>query len=497
VATLPRAEAEPLDTGAPSGPLRVLILADESVRRSVEACTAAAGADIRCLEGLDDLPSHLDGLERCVLVVDVGAEGRAALERVRHVAPDVPVVAVVRADDPDLGRLADDFVVRQALHPITTARAIEVAIERQRTRARLYRTQQLELLARLAGNVAHDFNNLLTVIRSGADVLRSADLGTTNHVILESIEDAASRGEGLTRQLLALGRRRPAAPVTVDTVAYLHDRTSLIRRILHPGVELVFDLDEDTASIRIDPARLDHVVFNLVSNASDAMPEGGRLTVSSRTDGGRVALSFADTGEGIAPDDLEHVFLPFFTTKPLDDGSGLGLASVQDIVRRAGGDVRVESDRGRGATFTLDFPAAGPKPVIAGTPRQEAPDGVSENTPRIVIVEDEAPLLKVLARMLRQAGYAVSPCCDLAGAQAAWRSHADTCLVLTDMMLGAGESGLDVVDRIRNDGLDVPVLFMSGHPVTTHRPGTELHLSKPFTQAQLLQLVDRVLRDHA
>ena len=244
---------------------------------------------------------------------------------------------------------------------------------------RLERSHRLESIGRLASGVAHDFNNLLTVISSSAELARHAPQGSAHFVTeLGEIEKAAARGAGLTQQLLAFARRQPQCVVIFDAGERLQQMSSLLERLVGRGITLDVIVHPQPAQVAMDPVRYEQVVLNLVANARDAIPDGGRITVTvgvvqlehprALPDGelcpGRFAsVTVTDTGNGIAPDVLENLFEPFFTTRHDEGGTGLGLATVQGIVRQAGGDVSVESVYGAGSTFTVLLPA----PLTNGT----------------------------------------------------------------------------------------------------------------------------------
>ncbi|MFN7914896.1 MAG: PAS domain S-box protein [Vicinamibacterales bacterium] len=235
----------------------------------------------------------------------------------------------------------------------------------------LRQAQKMEAIGRLAGNVAHDFNNLITVILASSDHAR-VQLAPASPVMdtIDEIIDAGERATELTRRLLTLTPDQPRAPHLLDVTQHLQECASLIRRMLPPAIDLQWSLADGLWPAHLDPGQLDQVVFNLVGNARDAMPDGGVLTIrtSNTTAGGDglplggptafVQLDVVDTGAGMDEATAARVFEPFFTTKPEGKGTGLGLASVYAIVRQSGGDIHIDTAPGRGTRVTVRFPRA-------------------------------------------------------------------------------------------------------------------------------------------
>ena len=275
----------------------------------------------------------------------------------------------------------------------------ETGLQRQ-----LEQSQRVEALGRMAGGVAHDFNNLLGVIRGYAELLLRYPRGAGDvEPALEEIVRAADRGARLTSQLLAFGRRQLLKPYPVDLRAALSEMDEMLRRIVGEGVTLEIRAPAPVW-VRVDPSRLEQVVMNLVVNARDAMPMGGRLTIEARAREdapGRPAtalLRVTDTGEGMTPEVIAHIFEPFFTTKPEGKGTGLGLATVYGIVVQSGGAIEVDSVPGSGTTFEVSLPPAPPAEIpLADDAAAPAPSGRET----ILVVEDQAVLRGVAARRPR------------------------------------------------------------------------------------------------
>jgi PAS domain S-box-containing protein len=376
--------------------------------------------------------------------------------------------------------------------------------ERLSLEEQVRQAQKLESVGRLAGGVAHDFNNLLTVVLGCAEALRS-DAARGVPATLEDVEEIRAAGErarDLTRQLLAVARRQVIAPVPLDLNDVLRASEKLLRRVLGEDVELVVDLAPGLWWIRADPGQLEQVVLNLAVNARDAMPRGGTLVLRTRN-GARagaaaddgVCLSVRDSGTGMEPEVRAHLFEPFFTTKPDGKGTGLGLATVYGIVSQADGQVRVESEPGRGTTFELWFPRTLDPPVaVSPLPAARAAPG----TERVLVVEDDAPVREVTVRALRASGYHVLVAGSGREALALAAAALDGLdLVVTDVVM-PGLDGRTMADELRRRRPGLRVLYVSGYTEDAVIARGVLSsgmafLAKPFTPGALLARVRAVL----
>ena len=386
---------------------------------------------------------------------------------------------------------------------ITSVLAISRDITEQRElEAQLRQSQKMEAIGQLAGGIAHDFNNILTIIQGFATTLLDADAGTeARRIATEHIVEASQRAAGLTRQLLAFGRRQVMQPRDVDLNDLVASLAKMVQRVLGEDVNLQLQLSARPIFVHADPGLIDQVLMNLVLNARDAMPAGGLLRIDTlaRASAGRndAVIRVVDTGTGIPEERLSRIFDPFYTTKDAGKGSGLGLATAFGIVSQHGGRITVSSRVGVGTTFEVILPVTEPKTKAADAlAKKFAPLGGTET---ILLVEDEAAVRTLTKTVLERGGYQVIAAANGAdGLRAFQQSVATIDLVLTDIVMPNGMSGRDLVDRLLKIKPDVPVIFTSGY--STDFAGHELSLKegqaflqKPARPAQILEAVRRGL----
>ena len=351
---------------------------------------------------------------------------------------------------------------------------------------------KLEALGRLAGGVAHDFNNLLTVIEGYARMLRDEpDLSQADAVeYVDEIIRAANRASDLTRQLLAFSRRQSSQPRSLNLNDLVRASSGMLRRVIGEDIQLETDLCTEASQIFADPSQIDQVLMNLVVNARDAMPGGGRIRISTAFRDPTVELRVADHGNGIPPEVMARMFEPYFTTKESGQGTGLGLSLVHAIIAQAGGKVEVETAVGQGTTFQIRFPFYWGEAVYSGESvdaERESPRGRET----ILVVEDEEPLRSLIRRLLERGGYRVIEAADGDEAVALARAgDPGIDLLLTDVML-PHRNGVDVAQAVTAVYPDVRILFMSGYGENT--PAGAARLEKPFGPLKLATSVRELL----
>ncbi len=344
---------------------------------------------------------------------------------------------------------------------------------RHREATQTEESRRLEALGRITGGVAHDFNNLLMIVQGSAELLKRRAGDDRTAALADAIIAAGHRGQTLTRQLLAFGRRSSHQPVSFC----LQDRADEIRALLGQAVknEVAVDLEIAPGAwpVHADPDALEMALINLAVNARDAMPEGGRLTVGAvnavlakgRDEGtgligDYVALSATDTGVGIPEERLAQVFEPFFTTKPPGKGTGLGLSQVYGFAKQSNGAVTIRSRVGEGATITLYLPRGALR--TTKTQRSRAPDAQRERG-HVLLVEDNAEVAEVTRSMLAGIGYSVSWSRDPAAALAAIEAGEPADVMVSDIALDAAMSGLELARLVRERRPALPIVLMTGY----------------------------------
>jgi two-component system, cell cycle sensor histidine kinase and response regulator CckA len=392
--------------------------------------------------------------------------------------------------------------------PCVLAIGIDVT-QARRIDEQLRHAQKMDAIGRLAGGIAHDFNNIIAVILSNAELALEEIYGDSGRGELREIVAAAQRASALTRQLLAFSRKQPREVKALSLPGLISGLGRMLRRIVGEDVGIVMKLAADSAGIAADISQIEQLVMNLVVNARDAMPTGGRLVIETDEvalgpdeaarlgvqPGGFVRLTVSDTGRGMDAATRERIFEPFFTTKEAGKGTGLGLATVFGIVEQSSGAIDVESAIGRGTTFRVLFPR------VALSAEPVAPTSIPLRKIRgagtILIVEDDDQLRCVLRDRVRMWGYHVLEAHDPAEALAlarAWRASIE--LLLTDFVMPEmdGRTLASEVQRLRPA---TRVLYMSGFTehtsVQTRLAPDDAFLEKPFTAETLWEAIQRVL----
>jgi signal transduction histidine kinase/sensor domain CHASE-containing protein/CheY-like chemotaxis protein len=379
--------------------------------------------------------------------------------------------------------------------------------EQRRLEAQLRQAQKMEAIGRLAGGVAHDFNNLLSVIHGYTEILlrrfRPADPA---HREAKQVLTATERAAALTQQLLAFGRKQVLVPRVIDLNAVVKDMDHMLRRLIREDIELAIRTDPKLWLVRADPAQMEQVIINLAVNASDAMPTGGRVTLETRNieldktaarqdpslvPGSYVLLSVTDTGIGMDAETRARIFEPFFSTKELTKGTGLGLATVYGIVQQSGGYISVYSEPGQGAIFKVYLPRAEGKlePSLKAADFEAPPKGSGT----VLLVEDDAAVRGLAREVLQEQGYTVLAAGSGEEALHAVETHPGQIdLLMTDVIM-PGMAGDELVEHLRLRLPGLKVVFVSGYASDSIpkivTDGHTAFLQKPFPVEDLVRKV--------
>ena len=372
--------------------------------------------------------------------------------------------------------------------------------------------QKMEAVGRLAGGVAHDFNNLLMVIKGHTELLRNAMSPTDQFSKkVEQIERAADRATSLTRQLLAFSRMQVLQPHVMNLNEVVEDMGRLLPRLIGEDIELEIRTAKNLGAIKADASQMEQVIMNLVVNARDAMPDGGRLLIETSNEeldsaynavhpvvrqGSYILLAVSDNGAGMDAETQAHIFEPFFTTKPQGKGTGLGLATVYGVVKQSGGFVWVYSELGKGTSFKIYLPRVD-QPVVKSGSTQFAAE-VPRGTETILLAEDEQDVREVAKEFLESGGYTVIEAHDGAEALKLAETHEGGIgLLITDMVM-PGMNGQELAGRLQQKRTGLRALYMSGYSERAAAESAQGDssirlLTKPFSRSALLRAVHEIL----
>jgi PAS domain S-box-containing protein len=389
---------------------------------------------------------------------------------------------------------------------------IEDITERRTLEAQIRQATKMDAVGRLASGVAHDFNNLLTVILGFAELVRLDETISSMHEReLSEIVNAAKSAAGLTRQLLAFGRQQVLNDAPLDLNALIREMAGMLGRLIGEHIEVVLELDPVLCPALADRNQVEQVVMNLVVNARDAMPLGGRIIIETAeidlensafhdetiVPGRYVMLAVTDNGAGMSYETQRQIFEPFYTTKGVGMGTGLGLSTTYGVVKQSNGYIWVYSEVGRGTTFKVFLPLAQAGQQTPSVARTSVPVPV-RGTGTVLLVEDAPGVRKLSKRILADAGYHVLDAADGDSATLLFREHAnDIDLVVTDVVM-PGCGGPALYERLKQLAPDLRVLYMSGYPrqSTVHTMGIDSDapfVQKPFTAAELAAQVGAAL----
>jgi two-component system cell cycle sensor histidine kinase/response regulator CckA len=370
-----------------------------------------------------------------------------------------------------------------------------------------YQVQKMEALGVLTGGVAHDFNNLLTAIQGWTELLfRSIDKKSPAYQDLEKIHFAVKRATDLTQQLLYVSRKKPMRRISVDLNDLVTGFMQICQRLIGENIAITAHFADDLNTMRADPSMIEQIVMNLVVNARDAMPHGGKIVIRTgnafideaecRNDldvrpGKFVRLTVSDNGTGMNPQTLQRIFEPFYTTKAVGKGTGLGLSVIYGIVKQHSGWIKVQSESGKGTTFDVYLPAVETENNEA-TKAPDAREVQHGRGERILVVEDEANLAEFIKKALSRNGYTVFLACTISEARTIFKDEKGRFdLVFSDVVLPDG-NGIHLIDVFKRYKPGLPVILSSGY--SDHKLQLPLieergyrFLKKPYTMLELMQ----------
>ena len=383
----------------------------------------------------------------------------------------------------------------------------QAAAALQQKEQELLQAQKMEAVGRLAGGVAHDFNNIITAVMAFSDILLTdlpADSPSREDAL--EIRKASERARALTRQLLAFSRHQVMEPQVLHVGEHMETMLGMLKRLAGEDVDIALHREDDDTPIFADPSQVEQVVLNLVVNARDAMPRGGRVDISVTHEhrggdqpgapGDWIRLQVADQGSGMPPEVMQHVFEPFYTTKPKGEGTGLGLSTVYGIVKQSGGFIELESEVGKGTTFSVYLPSCDEAWSVACDVDTRPALPVGGET--VLLVEDDDVVRSVGRRVLERASFRVIEAGNgVEGLEILERHGNEVAIVISDIVMPQ-MSGIEMLGRIPALGLHPALLVTSGYTEETlvhhgNVPADARYLDKPFTAEALLEAVRAAL----
>jgi PAS domain S-box-containing protein len=372
----------------------------------------------------------------------------------------------------------------------------------ERANAALFQSQKMEAIGQLTGGIAHDFNNLLAIVLSSVDVLASRAQNYADTKMLDAMRRAVERGALMTQQLLSFARQQPLVVEKYDLKAVISSFEPVLRRAGNSAIEMEIRLAHRAKTVLLDAARFEAALLNLVVNARDAMPGGGKLVVTvenvklgavevgSLEPGAYVRVSVADTGSGMPPAVAARAFEPFFTTKEVGKGTGLGLSQVYGFIAQSGGDVVIDSEEGTGTTVSMYLP------VVEGAP-DHANVAVDDGLDTVLIVEDEPDVLDAAGQLFRSIGYEVATATNGVEAMDILERRTGIDLLFTDVVMPKGMSGIELARLARELRPGLKVIVASGYPIPALRERygrieNFAFVNKPYRLAELVKAIKAV-----
>lgn len=401
--------------------------------------------------------------------------------------------------------LEDRILLRTKELASANDRLMKEINERERAQAALTQVQKMEAIGRLTGGIAHDFNNLLHVVNMNLELVSLYAKEEKVKPVVDRAKSAARRGARLTNQLLSFARSQSLLPKLTEVNELLNGMKDLIEISVGSGVEVEFELCEEPAAVVLDASQFEMAILNLAVNARDAMPEGGKLTIATRTatfeegerdvpPGDYVVVTVADSGIGISPHVLSKVFDPFFTTKPVGRGTGLGLSQVYGFARQSGGGAGVRSAEGQGTTVEILFPQADGEAEAPLAVRQSPAVPAATRDSHILVVEDDAEVRRVIVECLSIIGYQVTEAANGTEGLAALQAVKPDLMVVDYAM--PDMTGAEVISQMRKMVGDLPVILATGYAdmaAVERLAGRPTILRKPFDIAALGDAVNGAL----
>jgi signal transduction histidine kinase/ActR/RegA family two-component response regulator len=402
------------------------------------------------------------------------------------------------------GELEDRILQRTRELASANDRLMKEINERERAQAALTQAQKMEAIGRLTGGIAHDFNNLLHVVNMNLELVSLYAKEEKVKPVVEGGKGASRHGARLTNQLLSFARSQSLMPRLTRVNQLILGMKDLLEISVGSGVEVVLDLCEEDATVMLDASQLEMSILNLAVNSRDAMPEGGKLTISTGTrfldedrdlqEGDYVLVTVSDSGSGIPPNILPKVFDPFFTTKPVGRGTGLGLSQVYGFARQSGGGARIRSEEAKGTTVEMLFPEADAEAEASATTRQQPAVPALAGAFHIMVIEDDPDVRRVIVECLSLIGYKVTEAGNGTEALAQLASIKPDLLVVDYAM--PDMTGAEVISQARKLVGDVPVILATGYAdmaAVERLAGRPPILRKPFDIAQLGDAVSHAL----
>jgi len=419
----------------------------------------------------------------------------------RVIRPDGEIRTLCQSGEP---------ILNESGIQIGAAGTVQDVSEMISLKEKLRQSQKMEVVGNLAGGLAHDFNNLLAVILGNLELAQETDEPKKIQPYLEAAIRATKRGAGLTKNMLSFARRSTLQPVRTDMNSIIQESTGWSTRLIPANIEIKTTLAPDPWQIEVDQSLAQNAVINLLINARDAMPDGGRLTIETTNThidadyiferdeeiepGPYVIVSVTDTGIGIPKEHVRQIFEPFFTTKPPNAGSGLGLSMVIGFMKQSGGSVRVYSEVGVGTTFRLYFKAMTAPDVTPDPRRMQGPSDGAQASVRVLLVDDNQDLLEVYREALVSRGFEIATARSGDEAFATWAETKAFDVIVTDQVMPGSLQGVQLAQRIREDCPDMPFIFMSGYAhdtCKTHqtRRIEDTILMKPINRLDLVEAI--------